>query len=225
MNLQKSSFLFYFFIMPLLISNYLGASESVDVTVTSSLGLSSLLSEFDIDFNKWGPVKNVVDLFNEIQNNDSTLVRGEDTIYRQVSPLFIIIRDENGRFLMEEKQVFTGTNKERIRNILLGEKIVSGETLEEAIARALKEELTGYAKNPVIIEGSHEVVIETTDSFSYPGLKAVYNKHFVEVKVEGLPKDSFQTIEKDKINFWTWVDKESIKSPKEFKTLKYYNHL
>lgn len=110
-----------------------------------------------------------------------------------------------------------------------------GETVEEAVLRAVKEEL-GSAFPPGnfpsdgvrIVPGSYERRVEERVSVSYPGLPACYVLHSVEAWVEGLPDVEFCTEEEEEYggcgdarlaekekalfvrrHFWKWVDDEA----------------
>lgn len=97
------------------------------------------------------------------------------------------------------------------------------ETPEEAVFRAVKEELGRDGVR--ILPGSYRMKVEERDSKSYPGLPARYVLHSVDATVEGLPEGEFSTDEADEYDgedlkeavsvrrhHWKWVSIDSIKS-------------
>lgn len=92
-----------------------------------------------------------------------------------------------------------------------------GESIEDATARAVMEEL---GKETIkILPGSYEMKVEERASASYPGLPARYVLHSVDAEVEGLPQEGvFSTEETGEAvearenvvfvrrHFWKWVD-------------------
>lgn len=104
----------------------------------------------------------------------------------------------------------------------------ANETHEEAVVRAVKEEL-GFDGNTVrIVPGSYNKKVEERSSNSYPGLPARYVVHSVDALVEGLPDDDgeFFTEEVEeyadfsaatealcvKRHYWRWVSSDFIPS-------------
>lgn len=126
--------------------------------------------------------------------------------------------------LIESKQLLSdGTVRERSRP--LSEKMKPLESIEEAVVRAVREEL-GESVVIEVLEGSSNVRVEERESLSYPGLKAQYILHSVDAKVvQGLPEEGeFETEETGeddldttgeefegkavtvKRHYWKWVD-------------------
>lgn len=96
-----------------------------------------------------------------------------------------------------------------------------GETVEEAVVRAVEEELGVDGAFVKMLEGSYVMRVEEKASVSYPGLPARYMLHSVEARVEGLQEEGeFSTDEKGegeeeervggavfvKKHFWKWID-------------------
>ncbi|KAK8587274.1 hypothetical protein V6N13_086268 [Hibiscus sabdariffa] len=94
------------------------------------------------------------------------------------------------------------------------------ESIEEAVARAVREELGSMTVS--IVPGSYKRKLEDRNSASYPGLPARYVLHSVDAWVEGLPEGDFVTEEKEEYedldgsmglekavsvrkHFWKWV--------------------
>lgn len=132
--------------------------------------------------------------------------------------------------LVESRQQLSdGSFRDRFRP--LSEKMKPNETVEEAVARAVKEELgsvidTGSVR---IVPGSYIKKLEERNSASYPGLPARYVLHSVDAWVEGLPEEDFCTDEQEEYqdlngtmelekavsvrkHFWKWVSSDSLHS-------------
>jgi len=95
----------------------------------------------------------------------------------------------------------------------LSEKIKRGESPQQAVQRGISEELsplTSGGPKPEINQLSvdKEPISETVDSFSYPGLKAIYEIWFAEAAVANLPITStFRTADTSspgRIIEWVW---------------------
>lgn len=127
----------------------------------------------------------------------------------------------------------------RSRNRPLSEKLKSGEDIESAVVRAIKEELgsvffkvdddgkgVDFDEIVRIVPNSYQRRVEERVSLSYPGLPACYVLHTVDAFVEGLPEDEFVTEEgaeygdcdqgvadeavATKRHFWKWVPANSV---------------
>lgn len=96
----------------------------------------------------------------------------------------------------------------RIRDRPLSEKLKSGEDIEGAVKRAIKEELgsviygvddnekdVNFDEIVRVMMDSYERKVEERVSASYPGLPACYVLHTVDAFVEGLPEGEFATVE------------------------------
>ncbi|CAL9106475.1 unnamed protein product [Musa textilis] len=141
---------------------------------------------------------------------------GSSTLLRVVNVAAVRIRNSRGAVLVESHQLLSdGTIRHRCRP--LSEKMMPGEPVEEAVARAVREEL---GKDVVkIVPGSYNMRVEERTSASYPGLPARYVLHSVDAEVEGLPEErEFSTEENGegteamekaifvRRHFWKWVD-------------------
>lgn len=127
----------------------------------------------------------------------------------------------------------------RKRNRPLSEKLKSGEDIEAAAKRAIKEELGSaifrvndggktvqFDEIVRIVMDSYGKKVEERTSVSYPGLPACYVLHTVDAFVEGLPEGEFSTEEETeyegcgnevvdeavsvKKHFWKWVPADSV---------------
>ncbi|KAJ3672425.1 hypothetical protein LUZ60_007146 [Juncus effusus] len=175
----------------------------------------------------WGSspgTKTLHNLFLELSLGETALLISDETLIRTVQVASINIRNPNGSVLIEAKQLMSdGSIRERSRP--LSEKMKPLESLEEAVKRAVREEL-GEAVIVEILDGSSSVRVEERESVSYPGLAARYVLHSVEARViEGLPLEGeFETEETGeheydgtgedlegkavtvKKHYWKWVD-------------------
>ncbi|KAJ9504760.1 hypothetical protein QJQ45_023741 [Haematococcus lacustris] len=80
----------------------------------------------------------------------------------------------------------------------LSEKLIGDESWQEAVPRAVQEELgsalpEGYQVS--LVEGSYRELQEVSSSMSYPGLPTKYTFHRVDASVTGLPAGPFETFE------------------------------
>jgi hypothetical protein len=153
----------------------------------------------------------------------------DEDLIRTVHVASINIRNSRGLILIEWKQLLSdGTVRERSRP--LSEKMKPLESIEEAVARAVREEL-GESVVIEVLEGSSNIRVEERESVSYPGLKAQYLLHSVEAKVvQGLPEEGeFETEEIGekhldatgeefdgkavtvKRHYWKWVHEEDLR--------------
>ncbi|KAI8565145.1 hypothetical protein RHMOL_Rhmol03G0238000 [Rhododendron molle] len=163
-------------------------------------------------FASWGVkpgTKNVHNLFLELSEGETTLINDND----DSSP----------------PELSDGTVRDRNRP--LSEKMKPGETLEAAVARAVREELgsvIGDGDGVVrIVPDSYVKKVEERVSVSYPGLPARYVLHSVDAVVDGLPDGDFCTEEgaeyedagenrvadaaiSCKKHYWRWVDANAV---------------
>ncbi|MCL7038453.1 hypothetical protein MKW94_024747 [Papaver nudicaule] len=183
-------------------------------------------------FASWGikpGTKNVHNLWLEISAGETSLLDSIPPV-RTVNVVSVRVMNENGRILLESKQELSdGTHRERNRP--LSEKMKPHESVEEAVFRAIKEELGSIIQNDLtgivkIHTDSYKKKIEERASVSYPGLPACYVLHTVDAFVEGLPSGEFCTEEEEysecgepgavekavnvKKHFWKWVEPDSL---------------
>ncbi|XP_010519566.1 PREDICTED: uncharacterized protein LOC104798983 [Tarenaya hassleriana] len=159
-------------------------------------------------FAAWGVkpgTKNVHNLWLELADGETSLADSIPPI-RNVNVVTVRVIGKDGRILVESHQELSdGSIRERFRP--LSEKMKPDETPEEAVFRAVKEELgsifindgsgkenTGEGKMS-IFPGSYSRRVEERNSVSYPGLPAIYVLHSVDATVEGLPDGDFCTEE------------------------------
>ncbi|XP_057547350.1 uncharacterized protein LOC130825906 [Amaranthus tricolor] len=187
-------------------------------------------------FASWGTkpgTKNVHNLWLEIADGETSLVDEVPPI-RNLEVVCVRVLGKNNRVLIESHQELSdGTIRERNRP--LSEKLKSGEDLDCAVKRAIKEELGSVFNDDkdvnvdeivTIAMDSYRKKVEERVSVSYPGLPACYVLHNVDAFVEGLPDDDFVTEEVTeyegcddgvadkavavKKHFWKWVDADSV---------------
>ncbi|OWM79684.1 uncharacterized protein LOC116205054 [Punica granatum] len=185
-------------------------------------------------FASWGVkpgTKNVHNLWLELSEGETSLADSTPPV-RTVNVVTVRIIGKDGSTLVESRQELSdGSVRDRCRP--LSEKMKPDETPEEAVFRAVKEELGSIIPSPAeeivrIVPGSYKKNVEERNSASYPGLPARYILHSVDAIVEGLPEDQFCTEEAEeyehcdeigmgiadqavsvKRHHWKWVNAES----------------
>ncbi|GAV73262.1 hypothetical protein CFOL_v3_16748 [Cephalotus follicularis] len=181
-------------------------------------------------FASWGVkpgTKNVHNLWLELSEGETSLADSTPPI-RTVNVVSVrIISVDNGILVESHQELSDGSVRDRCRP--LSEKMKPNESPEEAVVRAVKEELGSIMQLeggslPVvrIVAGSYEKKLEERNSVSYPGLPARYVLHSLDAFVEGLPDDDFCTEETEdygdsheymaankavsvKRHYWKWV--------------------
>ncbi|KAM7267347.1 hypothetical protein ACFE04_009513 [Oxalis oulophora] len=175
-------------------------------------------------FSTWGikpGTKNIHNLWLELFAGETTVTDSVPPI-RTVNVVTVRIISKCGdRFLVESHQELSdGSVRKRFRP--LSEKIKPNESPEQAVVRAVKEEL-GCCYQVRIVPGSCRIKVEERNSVSYPGLPARYLLNSVDAEVDGLPEGDFCTEEKEEYenssnfgdalekavsvrkHYWTWV--------------------
>ncbi|KAJ4877540.1 Uncharacterized protein Rs2_42558 [Raphanus sativus] len=194
-------------------------------------------------FAAWGVrpgTKNVHNLWLELSDGETSLADSTPPV-RAVNVVTVRVIGEDGRILVESHQELSdGSVRERFRP--LSEKMKPEETPDEAVFRAVKEELGSIFEGEddddgeriKILPGSYSRRVEERNSLSYPGLPARYALHSVDATVKGLPEEDFCTEEKEyggasteedseetravgkavtvKRHYWKWVSPSSVRS-------------
>ncbi|MFS7949354.1 putative NUDIX hydrolase domain-containing protein [Helianthus anomalus] len=182
-------------------------------------------------FAAWGTkpgTKNVHNLWLELADGETSLADSTPPV-RTVEVVVVRVRGSGNRYLIESHQELSNGDL-RNRSRPLSEKMKPGETVEQAVVRAVKEELGSIIKNVEsdivrIVADSYTNKVEERVSVSYPGLPACYILHTVDAYVDGLPEGEFWTEEGDeyeglgekehercelavscKKHYWKWVD-------------------
>ncbi|MBA0709182.1 hypothetical protein Golax_024236 [Gossypium laxum] len=187
--------------------------------------LKPRLSSDSLD--SWGVkpgTKNLHNLWLELSEGETSLVDSSPPL-RTVNVVTVRILGKGNLVLVESRQELSdGSFRDRFRP--LSEKMKPHETTEEAVARAVKEEL-GSSRVVRIVPGSYRKKLEERNSASYPGLPARYVLHSVDAWVEGLPEEDFVTEEKEEYedvdgtrglekavsvrkHYWEWVCSDSL---------------
>ncbi|CAN6877443.1 unnamed protein product, partial [Brassica oleracea] len=156
-------------------------------------------------FAAWGVkpgTKNVHNLWLELSDGETSITDSTPPV-RAVSVVTVRVIGKNGNILVEGRQELSdGSVRERFRP--LSEKMKPDETPEEAVFRAVREELGSIfngeddvVRRIKILPGSYSRRVEEKNSISYPGLPARYALHSVDATVEGLPEEDFCTEENE----------------------------
>ncbi|KFK27723.1 hypothetical protein AALP_AA8G421200 [Arabis alpina] len=190
-------------------------------------------------FSAWGVkpgTKNVHNLFIELSEGETSLADSTPPV-RTVNVVIVRVIGKDGRTILIEshQELSDGSIRERFRP--LSEKMKPEETPDEAVFRAIKEELGSIfdcnddddisGQRIRILPGTYSRRVEERNSVSYPGLPARYALHSVDATVQGLPEEDFCTEEKEydgdskeeyagkavtvKRHHWKWVSPESIR--------------
>ncbi|KAJ0971045.1 hypothetical protein J5N97_019004 [Dioscorea zingiberensis] len=166
--------------------------------------------------------KTLYNLFRELSLGESSLLPQDHPAppLRCVHVATVKIYNQRGAILVESHQLLSdGTVRTRGRPP--SEKMLPGESVEEAAVRAVREEIGGMEVK--IRAGTYKIRVEERVSASYPGLPARYVLHSVEAEVVGLPEEGeFSTEETGECDedgngvagktlcvrrhFWKWVD-------------------
>ncbi len=179
--------------------------------VASLEALRQTLVAGGVALERWGTgqAKSLENLWEEIATGETRL-QAEPLRRVLAGVVQLIIRRGDGRILIEQEQVLED-GRRRARNIPPAEKMLAGETYVDAVRRCLREELRVNPDTAEILTHTHEVQLEQHDSWSYPGLISLYPIHRVEVRVPGLPRRSFRTVEAAEAadglvreHLWTW---------------------
>ncbi|KAF5732457.1 putative RING-H2 zinc finger protein RHA2a [Tripterygium wilfordii] len=182
----------------------------------------------------WGikpGTKNVQNLWLELAEGETSLADSSPPL-RTLNVVTVRILGKDDKVLVESHQELSdGSVRKRCRS--LSEKMKPYETPEEAVIRAIKEEIGsifgGSNVHDVveILPGTYQKKVEERNSVSYPGLPARYVLHSVDARVDGLPEAEFCTEEADeypnrqetnaadeavsvKRHYWKWVSSDSI---------------
>jgi hypothetical protein len=178
------------------------------MTPDSPAELRTWLERNGVDTSAWGSggTKSVADLWRELENAECALTA--DPPERLVSFTQVNI-EIGGRRLFEVAQKLVSGDV-RPRDSPPSEKMIPGETPEQAAIRCLREELGVEACPDDVVPGSHKVPEKSSPSLSYPGLRTHYVMHEVSMRVDGLPNTEFTTTERSstdhavETHYWAW---------------------
>jgi hypothetical protein len=158
--------------------------ENVLTHETQVRALTAILRDGGIDTSLYGvgKARTMQSLLKEILTEECYLVVAGRLITRHIRMAAVLIERDN-YLLIESKQHMyprdTRRAYDRVRNCPVCEKMYPNELPEQAIPRALKEEL-------YLDEGSyaiHSILTDTEErlSDSYPGLTTVYTRYIAKV--------------------------------------------
>ena len=177
------------------------------------LSLQEKLTSAKIDTSTWGKgqAKTLQHLQREIDDGEAIIIKKENgTLLRQVegggSDVYYTSPTGKKYKLREDKQVFND-GRERRRHIgqAVSEKMKQSENPIDAMIRGIKEELgIGGEINLTALD----IVEETKDSQSYPGLRSTYIHHkFKTVLTEPqFNPDGYIEEQTDKSTYFVWVE-------------------
>lgn len=174
--------------------------------------LARVLELHDIDHTQWGlgATKTLEQLFEEIRNNESRLVEPRDTsvLGRMVRVAAVDITTQVAGIplrLVEERQVFRN-NSERTRDLQtsISEKIMGGESPEEAAVRGMREELD-VAYEGLLTHVADRLVIRESSN-GYPGLLSIYRTHTfaAQFSEQEYNPDGYIEVQPDKTTYFGW---------------------
>ena len=156
--------------------------------------LIATLAAGGINTDQWGkpPNKGLDDFLREVNLGESELVVTSGTVLRKVRSVgmrVFYLQGDTILNLWEEKQVFAdGTERCRNLDSSMSETVLPGETTENTVHRGLQEELNICAT--VGIESQEYSERGPVQSYSYPGLKALYCMQFYRII---LPDEVFKS--------------------------------
>ena len=200
--------------------------SSGDAQVGDAAQLSAWLAQRNIDISAYGKnsAKSVEDLAREIQYQESSISYDakHKRVTRRVRVLSVIVESESRQTTLAEACQFLPDGRRRERgNLPLSEKMVGDENVQQALERAVKEEL-GSALSLEDDDGDARITLtgkpvestETRESHSYPGIHCEYNVVTVTARVGALVPFSAgdgQAFETSEANGhrtqWIWIPK------------------
>lgn len=155
------------------------------------LELENLLTKHNIDINKYDRPdlgsKSIRDLHKELKEGECVIYEKDGQLFREASVLAIAIINEQ-KVLIEMNQHFHKNDhyqqkaKDRKRYYEVAEKIKGDELLDNAILRALSEEL-GLENVKYEILNEDKCFSNVRYSGTYPDLKSIYYIIFIPIKI------------------------------------------
>ena len=137
----------------------------------------------------WGKngAKTIEDLWQEVITGETILQ--DNPPQRQVQVVKMVIRRGNQVLIEAAQELADGQMRQR--DILPAEKMKTGEEVETAVLRGLREELGIAPENVTILASRYQEKKSIKDSPSYPGLPTRYTIYSLAVQVKGLPESDF----------------------------------
>lgn len=185
--------------------------------------LIDVLEANGIPYGTWGAgeAKTVANLLIELNTGDCRFEKVENRFTRVVDVCAVnvvcyINETDTEWVLREDRQEFVdGRIRRRQLDTSIGEKMKPDEEPEVAVRRALHEELHIDEHEEVYISSRGMKLVEPESAYSYPGLPALYRKHYFEVNL--LPHHfcahGFVEREKDKTNYYVWEQRPKPSAP------------
>lgn len=179
--------------------------------------LKTKLQEYSVPIDFWGTgeSKTIEHLFDELQNDECTIVDEGGYLVRYIEfvGIRIFYKDQNNQIwaLIEDRQEFKdGRVRRRKMPSSVSEKMKFGEDSLISAIRGIQEELEITVTAEQLIK--HRPLYYNGGSQSYPGLKAKYKGHqytcyFDETQFR--PR-GYVEIQKDKSTFFKWIKKELL---------------
>lgn len=182
-----------------------------------NLRLWLLTLPFDLESWNRGQAKSVSQLFDEINNGESSIQLNPPL--RVVNVVQVLV-SHNGKYLLELEQELDD-KRTRKRNIPPSEKMKPGEDCLDAARRCLIEELQVPDQDIEILSDECKAIYRYRNSRSYPGLRTKYCIYRVKVYINNLPTEGFWTEEKTHHSgkeiirrfYWGWGYLNKIKVP------------
>jgi hypothetical protein len=172
--------------------------------------LSQHLREHGIDTREWGsgPYKGFEHLLNEILSGETQLGVVDEKVHRICSVLRIDVRYRAGENpelqLFEAEQIFTdGRRRERPTPYAVCEKLKQNEDLDEAVSRAVQEELQieGAVNSSYLLK---EVFVE--HPLDFPGLPSLLTAidYQVHLTTQQFSAQGYEEKQADKTTYFRW---------------------
>lgn len=186
--------------------------ERVQISDTISFDeLLEMLIDADIPVEAFGigGAKTVQHLLTEVQDGESLMsIDSEGKLFREVSVLWLDVlcmREDGVYALREDRQEFRdGRVKRRNLSSSLGEKLKPGELPQDAVTRALAEEIGFNGEVTELYSLGHEETTRTPDN--YPGLETDYHfhKYLTVIPAQAFCPDGYIEHQSDKTNYYVW---------------------
>lgn len=187
--------------------------ERIPIPETVSLDeLLEKLIQAGIPVEKFGTggAKTVQHLLTEIKDGESVMsTNGEGRLFREVGVLWLDVLCKRGDgsvyALREDRQEFhDGRVKRRNLGSSLGEKLKPSEAPEDAVVRALAEEIGFAGETSELYSFGHEETTRTPDN--YPGLETDYHfyKYLTVIPEDAFRPDGYIEYQSDKTNYYVW---------------------
>lgn len=179
------------------------------------MSVKELLLKYNIPIQTWGQgnAKTLADLEKEIAEKESALEEDNGRLFRRTTNLYVDIYcfhpiTFETLKLREDRQEFKdGRIRRRRMKGSLAEKMKPGEERDDAVYRAIKEEL-GIPSEGVVqfIINTWKSWEEEIDSPAFPGLTAKFECYKVNVEISPVffNEEGYKEVQKDKTTYFVW---------------------